>query len=112
MKNFCLYTAVNDTFIDGALVMLYSFLKNNSWFDGDIIVGYGKEEGCQLSYENREKIANLYYKIKFIEKGTIEIDGEDKKILSLLADFNGAAIELVAKVKDEEELSEPTSDEE
>lgn len=67
MKNFCLYTVVNDTFIDGALVMLYSFLKNNSWFDGDIIVGYGKEEGCQLSYENREKIANLYYKIKFIE---------------------------------------------
>ena len=47
-----------------------------------------------------------------IEKGTIEIDGEDKKILSLLTDFNGAAIELVAKVKDEEELSEPTSDEE
>ena len=47
-----------------------------------------------------------------IEKGTIEIDGEDKKILSLLADFNGAAIDLVAKVKDEEELSEPTSDEE
>ena len=47
-----------------------------------------------------------------IEKGTIEIDGDDKKILSLLADFNGSAIELVAKVKDEEELSEPTSNEE
>lgn len=47
-----------------------------------------------------------------IEKGTIEIDGDDKKILSLLADFNGAAIELVAKVKDEEELDEPTSDKE
>ena len=47
-----------------------------------------------------------------IEKGTIEIDGEDKKILSLLADFNAAAIELVAKVKDEEELDEPTSNEE
>ena len=38
--------------------------------------------------------------------------GEDKKILSLLADFNGAAIELVAKVKDEEELDEPTSNKE
>lgn len=47
-----------------------------------------------------------------IEKGTINIDGEDKKILSLLADFNGTEIELVAKVKDEEELDEPTSDEE
>ena len=36
----------------------------------------------------------------------------ERKILSLLADFNGSAIELVAKVKDEEELTEPTSDEE
>lgn len=45
-----------------------------------------------------------------IEKGIIEVDGEDKKILSLLADFNGAAIELVAKVKDEEELDEPASE--
>lgn len=47
-----------------------------------------------------------------IEKGTIDIDGEEKKILSLLADFNGAAIELVAKVKDEEELNEPASESE
>lgn len=47
-----------------------------------------------------------------IEKGTIDIDGEEKKILSLLADFNGAAIELVAKIKDEEELNEPVSESE
>ena len=46
--------------------------------------------------------------LKLIDTDT----GEDKKILSLLADFNGSAIELVAKVKDEEELTEPTSDEE
>lgn len=46
-----------------------------------------------------------------IEKGTIEIDGTDKKIMSLLSDFNGATIELVAKVKAEEELEEPTSEE-
>ena len=47
-----------------------------------------------------------------IEKGTIEVDGEEKKIISLLSDFNGGAIELVAKVKDEEELDEPTNSEE
>lgn len=45
-----------------------------------------------------------------IEKGTIDIDGEEKKIISLLSDFNGTAIELVAKVKDEAELDDPTSD--
>ena len=47
-----------------------------------------------------------------VEKGTIEVDGEEKKIMSLLSGFNGDAIELVAKVKDEEELDEPTDSEE
>ena len=47
-----------------------------------------------------------------VEKGTIDVDGEEKKIISLLSDFNGGAIELVAKVKDEEELDEPATDSE
>jgi len=47
-----------------------------------------------------------------VEKGTIDVDGEPKKIISLLSDFNGGAIELVAKVKDEEELDEPATDSE
>lgn len=43
------------------------------------------------------------------DKGVLDIDGVEKKITSLLSDFNGAAVELVVKVKDEEELEEPTS---
>ena len=43
---------------------------------------------------------------------TIDVDGEEKKLSTLLSVFNGANIELVAKIKAEEELDEPTSDEE
>ena len=39
---------------------------------------------------------------------TIDVDGEEKKLSTLLSDFNGGAIEINIKVKDEEELDEPT----
>lgn len=38
---------------------------------------------------------------------TIDVDGEVKKLSTLLSDFNGAGIEINIKVKDEEELDEP-----
>ena len=40
----CIFMVVNDNFAIGALVTLYSFLKNNQWFKGDIIIGYGSDE--------------------------------------------------------------------
>lgn len=45
---------------------------------------------------------------------TVDVDGEEKKLSTLLSDFNGAGIEINIKVKDEEELDEPieSSDEE
>ena len=39
---------------------------------------------------------------------TIDVDGEVKKLATLLSDFNGAGIEINVKVKDEEEIDEPT----
>lgn len=39
---------------------------------------------------------------------TIDVDGEEKKLSTLLSDFNGGGIEINVKVKDEEELDEPT----
>ena len=39
---------------------------------------------------------------------TVHVDGEEKKLSTLLSDFNGAPIEINIKVKDEEELDEPT----
>ena len=38
---------------------------------------------------------------------TIDVDGEEKKLSTLFSDFDGAAIEINVKVKDEEELDEP-----
>ena len=42
---------------------------------------------------------------------TIEVNGEQKELRTLLKDFTGACVELNVKVKEEEELDEPTSDE-
>ena len=43
---------------------------------------------------------------------TIDIDGEEKKLSTLLSVFNGADVDIQVKIKSEEELDEPTSDEE
>lgn len=42
---------------------------------------------------------------------TVDIDGEEKKLSTLLSDFNGAPMEINIKLKDEEELDEPKADE-
>lgn len=42
----------------------------------------------------------------------IDIDGEEKKLSTLLSDFNGASVEINIKVKEEEELGEPSSSDE
>lgn len=62
-------TAVNDKFARGAEVMLYSFLSNNDWFEGDIVILSGAEDvPMHLSEENKEKIRNLYHKVYFKEQ--------------------------------------------
>ena len=38
---------------------------------------------------------------------TVDVDGEEEKLSTLLSDFNGGAIEINIKVKDEEDLDEP-----
>ena len=43
---------------------------------------------------------------------TIDVDGEEKKLSTLLSDFDGAAIEINVKIKEENELLEPTENEE
>lgn len=39
---------------------------------------------------------------------TVDVDGEEKKLSTLLSDFNGGVIEINIKVKDKEDLDEPT----
>lgn len=38
---------------------------------------------------------------------TVDVDGEEKKLSTLLSDFNGGTIEINIKVKNEEDLDEP-----
>lgn len=66
-KNYCLYLTFDDRYIDGAIITIYSFLKNNKWFNGDIVIASSDENGCILSDFNREKICELYDKVRFID---------------------------------------------
>lgn len=43
---------------------------------------------------------------------TVDIDGVEKKLSTLLSDFNGGCVEIHIKTKDEEELTEPSLSEE
>lgn len=45
------------------------------------------------------------------DRMVIDVDDEEKKLATLLSVFNGGRIELNVKIKDEEELPEPTVDE-
>lgn len=49
-----------------------------------------------------KKLAGIYD----AEGGIINVDGEDKDLLEELRDFEGAAIELVVKVKEETDLAD------
>ena len=39
---------------------------------------------------------------------TVDVDGEEKKLATLLSVFNGGCVEINVKVKEENELDEPT----
>jgi hypothetical protein len=39
----------------------------------------------------------------------IDVDGDEKKLSTLLSDFNGGCIEINIKTKSEDELEEPVS---
>lgn len=45
-------------------------------------------------------------------KITLDVDGEEKDLAILLSDFVGIGTEINVKIKNEEELDEPSSDDE
>lgn len=47
-----------------------------------------------------------------VENMTITVDGEDKKLSRLWKDFEGSEIEIVIKVKVDEDIPEPTASDE
>lgn len=63
-ENLCAATVTTDSFIVGTLVTLYSFLKHNSWFKGEIVIICN-----ELSEQNREYLRLVYDKIGFLQVG-------------------------------------------
>ena len=47
-----------------------------------------------------------------VENMTITVDGEDKKLSRLQKDFEGSEVEIVIKVKVDEDIPEPTASDE
>ena len=60
-KKYCIATITCDDFCVGTEVLLYSFLKYNPWFDGDINIVID-----QLSAQSRQRLAAIY-PINFIK---------------------------------------------
>ena len=61
-KKYVVYTICDDKYIEPCTTMLYSFLLNNRWFDGDIVVMYDN-----LKKENFEKIKKIDNNIKIVK---------------------------------------------
>jgi lipopolysaccharide biosynthesis glycosyltransferase len=62
--NIALCTICNNEFIDGLMVMLSSFLRNNIWFKGKIIVYYHNEYS-PISISNMNRARSIYGDIDF-----------------------------------------------
>ena len=45
------------------------------------------------------------------ETNTITVDGEEKKLSTLFADFNGCEVEMTMQIKDKEEFDIPEDEE-
>ena len=61
-EHLCVVTVTTDSFIAGTLVTLGSFLKNNSWFAGEIVIVCN-----ELSEQNREHLKLVCDKIIFLK---------------------------------------------
>lgn len=59
-------------------------------------------------YKKTEMTAMKIAGIIDADKMTIDVDGEEKSLATLLSDFNGGCVEINVKIKNEEELIEPT----
>ena len=68
-KKIAICTICNDEFSIGAQTMIYSFLENNNWFTGDIII-FHNSDYSKLSLENIELLSRLYKNIIFKEVKT------------------------------------------
>lgn len=62
-----------------------------------------------FTYKKTEVISMKVAGILDTDTMTIDVEGEEKELSTLLSDFQGAEIEFTIKTKTEEELEEPVS---
>lgn len=65
-----------------------------------------------FSYKRTTQTAMKVAGIIDTDKMTIDVDDEEKDLATLLSDFNGSYVEINVKIKNEEELDEPSKSEE
>lgn len=61
-----------------------------------------------FSYKKQQAVTLKASGLLNIDDFTIEIDGEDKDVKTLLRDFDGSEVILTVQTKVDEELEEPT----
>lgn len=67
---------------------------------------------ANFSYKRTETTTLKATGIIDSDRMVIEVNGEEKRLSTLLSDFNGGVIEINIKVKSEEELDPPESPDE
>lgn len=64
-----------------------------------------------FTYKKTETTSMKVVGILDTDRMTIDVDGDEKSLATLLSDFNGGCMEINIKSKSEEELEEPVASE-
>lgn len=89
-NNFCITTIITPSFLHGSLVMLYSFKKYNTWFNGDFVMIYDESLDKKTKNTIEEHFNNIiWYKApEKIRRFLIENQIEEYKTFYTLEIFN------------------------
>ena len=75
-KKYAVFTLVTENFFEPANVMIYSFLQNNKWFDGDIVIICTNDDFFGLRKDSRDYFVKRYGDmIKFRDVNLVEYYG-------------------------------------
>lgn len=69
----------------------------------------GKFQMANFVYKKTETTSMKIVGILDTDRMTIDVDGDEKSLATLLSDFNGGCMEINIKTKSEEELDEPVA---
>lgn len=60
-----IYTVISDVYFEYGYIMVYSFFKNNPWFDGDFLI-INDDKYVILSESNKRRLQKISNRIKFL----------------------------------------------